>query len=167
MGSAIHGKGAGAFDYNGARYTMCCGGCPAPFQADPAKYLKKAADTKLVVGESLYDPTTGIKIDAKKAKGSSDFAGLRYYFASADAKKAFDADPKQFATQPKKESLWCPVMNHAMKSYSDAGAYVDKGDTRYYVCCPDCLAKMKGDMDKFTAQVANKVQAPKAVAAKK
>src|SRR5260221_1005348 len=32
-------KGAFA-DYKGNRYFFCCGGCPAAFQKDPAKYAK-------------------------------------------------------------------------------------------------------------------------------
>lgn len=166
MGSPISGKGSGAFDYNGARYTMCCGGCDGAFKADPQKYVKQSAEKKLVVGAFLYDPTTGVKIVAKDAKATSDFGGLRYYFASAENKKAFDAAPKKFATQPKKEALWCPVMNHAIESYKDAGAYVDSGDTRYYLCCDGCLGKMKEKPAEYMSKVAAKVQAPKAIAFK-
>ena len=166
MGTAISGKGAGSFDYNGARYVMCCSGCPTPFKNEPEKYIKASAEKNRTVGISLYDPTTGIAIDAKKSKGSSDFGGLRYYFASEDGKKAFDAEPKKFGVRPKKEVMYCIVMGHAMASYKDAGAYVDKGDTRYYVCCPDCLAKLKGDLDNLTAKAADKVHEPKAVAVK-
>ena len=28
-------------DYKGRRYFFCCGGCPAAFKADPAKFAKK------------------------------------------------------------------------------------------------------------------------------
>src|SRR5687768_8571554 len=87
MGSPISGKGSATYDYNGARYTMCCGGCDAPFKADPQKHLKQSAEKKLVVGTFLYDPTTGVQIVAKDAKGNSDFAGVRYYFSSAAGKK--------------------------------------------------------------------------------
>jgi YHS domain-containing protein len=166
MGSPITGKGSGAFDYNGARYVMCCGGCPTPFKADPAKYLKVSVEKKLTVGTFLYDPTTGIVIEPKKAAATSDFGGLRYYFASADGKKAFDAEPKKFATQPKKEVLWCAVMNHGLADYKAAGAYVDQGDTRYYLCCDGCLGKMKEKTSEYVAKMAGKVQAPKALAVK-
>lgn len=166
MGSPISGKGSGAFDYSGARYTMCCGGCDGAFKADPQKYLKQSFEKKLVTGAFLYDPTTGIKIAQKDAKGSSDFGGLRYYFVSAENKKAFDAAPKKFAAQPKKEVLWCPVMNHAIDSYKDAGAYMDSGDTRFYLCCDGCLGKMKENSAEYASKVANKAQAPKAIAVK-
>lgn len=29
-------------DYKGNRYFFCCGGCPAEFKANPAKYAKNA-----------------------------------------------------------------------------------------------------------------------------
>lgn len=166
MGSPVKGKGSGAIDYNGARYTMCCAGCDGGFKATPDKFLKQSAEKKLTVGVFLYDPTTGAKIVEKDAKGSSDFGGLRYFFATAEAKKAFDAEPKKFTVQPKKEALWCPVMNHGIADYSKAGAYVDQGDTRYYLCCAGCLGKMKEKPAEFAAKVADKVAAPKAVAVK-
>ncbi len=166
MGSAIHGAGTNAYDYNGARFTMCCGGCDDQFKATPAKFLKQAAEKKLTVGVFLYDPTTGIKVEPKKAKGSSDFGGLRYYFANAKAKKAFDAEPKKFASMPAKEALWCAVMNHSIADYNSAGAYVDNGDTRYYLCCNGCMAKMKENQDALTAKIADKVKAPKVYAVK-
>ncbi len=30
-------------DYKGRRYFFCCGGCPADFKANPAKYAKSAS----------------------------------------------------------------------------------------------------------------------------
>jgi YHS domain-containing protein len=30
-------------DYKGNRYFFCCGGCPAEFKANPAKYAKSAS----------------------------------------------------------------------------------------------------------------------------
>jgi YHS domain-containing protein len=30
-------------DYKGKRYFFCCGGCPAEFKANPAKYAKAAS----------------------------------------------------------------------------------------------------------------------------
>lgn len=166
MGSPVKGKGSGSYDYNGARYTMCCAGCNGTFEKTPEKFVKQATEKKWTVGASLYDPTTGVKVQANEAKGSSDFGGLRYYFASAEAKKTFDANPKKFAVQPKKEALWCPVMNHAIPSYKEAGAYVDKGDTRYYLCCSGCLGKMNEKPAEYMAKVADKVSAPKVFAIK-
>src|SRR5688572_22186323 len=87
-----------AIDYSGIRYTMCCGGCDAPFKKDPAKSLKSEALKGKLVGVSLFDPVSGARIIEKAAKGGfSDFDGVRFYFANADEKKAFDAEPKKFA----------------------------------------------------------------------
>jgi YHS domain-containing protein len=33
-------------DYKGNRYFFCCGGCPAEFKANPAKYAKTAPHIK-------------------------------------------------------------------------------------------------------------------------
>jgi len=166
MGSAVHGKGSGSYDYNGARYTMCCAGCNGAFEKDPAKFVKQSTEAKKVVGINLFDPTTGLKIDTKQAKASADFGHLRYYFATEEGKKKFEDNPKQFTVQPKKEALWCAVMNHSLKSYAEAGAYVDQGDTRYYVCCPGCLSKLKADPSNLTAKIRDKVSVPKASAVK-
>jgi YHS domain-containing protein len=36
-------KGHMYADYKGKRYFFCCGGCPAAFKANPAKYAKAAS----------------------------------------------------------------------------------------------------------------------------
>jgi YHS domain-containing protein len=135
-----------AVDYNGVRFTMCCGGCDAPFKKDPAKALKSDALKGKLVGVALFDPVSGARITEKSAKGGfSDFDGVRFYFANADEKKAFDAEPKKFAKAPEKEALYCAVMGHELKDYSTAGGYVDVESVRYYTCCADCTAALKKD----------------------
>jgi len=152
----------GSFDYNGVRYPMCCGGCSNAFKKDAAKLLTNEKLKGKTLGVSLYDVTTGTKIEPKAAKGSSDHEGVRYYFATVDGKAAFDKDPKKYGTAPKKEALYCAVMGHAIPNYAAAGAYVDQGDTRYYVCCPACLEKMKADTASLAAKIAVHVKEPAA-----
>ena len=152
-----------AIDYNGVRYTMCCGGCDGAFKKDPAAALKNEKLKGKLVGVSLFDPVSGARIEEKNAKGgSADFNGVRYYFANADEKKEFDAEPKKFATAPKKDALFCAVMGHEVKDYASAGGYVNVGDTRYYVCCGDCLEAMKKDPAGMAAKAKN-VKAPGAL----
>jgi YHS domain-containing protein len=135
-----------AVDYNGVRYTMCCGGCDTPFKKDPAKALKSETLKGKLVGVSLFDPVSGARITEKAAKGgSTDFEGVHYYFASADEKKAFDAEPKKFTKPVEKEALYCVVMGHELKDYATAGGYVDIENVRYYTCCMDCNAALKKD----------------------
>jgi len=159
---------AADIDFNGVRYSTCCGGCPDEFKKDPAKALKNKALDGKTVGVSLFDPVSGTRIEAKNAKGGTeDYKGVRYFFASAEDKKAFDADPKMYAAAPKKEVLYCLVMGHPVKDEASAGAYVDFEGTRYYTCCADCQAAMKKDMAAFAAKAGDKAKAPVAVDAPK
>jgi YHS domain-containing protein len=149
---------ATSLDYAGVRYPMCCASCVDPFKKDPAKYLKPDALKDKVVGVSLFDPTTGLRIEPKDAKGGfADFQGIRYHFATAEGKTAFAAAPARFAANPTNEMLYCSVMGHAIKDYASAGGYVDHAGTRMYVCCSGCMGKLKADpathAEKAKAQV--------------
>lgn len=157
-----------AVDYNGVRYTMCCAGCNGDFKKDPAKALKGESIKNKTVGVSLFDPVTGVRLDPKDAKGgSSDFNGVRYYFAAPTAKATFDAKPKDYAKVPTKEALFCPVMGHEVESYAAAGGYVDVDTTRFYVCCGGCMEPMKKDAATLAAKAKDKLKDPKAVDAPK
>jgi YHS domain-containing protein len=144
-----------AVDYNGVRYTMCCGGCDGPFKKDPVTALKNEKLKGKLVGVSLFDPVTGLRITEKAAKGYADFNGVRYYFANADEKATFEKDAKKLTAVPAKEALFCPVMGHELKDYATSGGYVDFENVRYYTCCADCSAAMKKD----PAAVAGKAKA--------
>jgi YHS domain-containing protein len=158
MGDATDSKSV-ALDYNGVRFPMCCDSCVTMFKRSPDRYLTPDRVKKSgTVGYSLFNPVTGLRIEIKDAKGGfADYQGVRYFFASADEKKAFDTDPKKFGTLPKNEALYCAVMGHGIKSYAAAGGYVDHNDTRLYVCCGGCMGKLKADTagyaDKSKAQV--------------
>ncbi len=160
-GEAVPASAKASVDYNGVRYTPCCAGCAGPMKKDPVKMLKSEKLKGLVVGVGLFDPVTGLRVNAKEAKGGfSDFEGVRYMFASADSKKAFDAEPKKFGIQPEKEALFCAVMGHEVKDYASAGGYVDHAGTRYYVCCAGCMGPMKKDAAALAAKAAKEVKKP-------
>jgi len=150
-GEAI-GKTKLALDYGSARYAFCCAGCPEAFKKNPAAALKGEALKGKTVGEFLFDPTSGLRIDAKKSKASSDYNGLRYYFASTEGKAKFDADPKAFTKPVTKEALFCPAMKHSLPSVDKSGGYVDHEGTRFYVCCPNCMAETQKDIAKLSAE---------------
>jgi YHS domain-containing protein len=161
-------KTAGDIDYNGVRYGTCCAGCPEAFKADPAGALKSKRLENKTVGTSLFDPVTGLRIEPKNAKGGSeDYKGIRYYFASEENKKSFDADPKMYAAAAKKEVLYCAVMGHAVKDYASAGGYVTVEETRYYVCCGSCLNVFKEKSKEIAAKVQDKAKVPAAFDAPK
>jgi YHS domain-containing protein len=42
-------------DYKGKRVYFCCEGCPATFNADPEKYMKKLADSGAILEEMSED----------------------------------------------------------------------------------------------------------------
>lgn len=155
------GVASGTFDYKGVRYQMCCAGCPDPFKANPDKALQDDKLKGLLVGVGLFDPVSGYSIRANKAEGgSSDYNGVRYYFSSADDKTAFDADPKKFTTVPAKEVRYCPIMKHEVKSYDKSGGYADINGVRYYICCSECLAKLKADPTAGVAGLDDKASKP-------
>jgi len=154
-------KPAAILNFNGVRYVTCCLNCAGKFKNDPQAVVKASKSNGALIGESLFDPTTGARIDGKKAVASSDFEGVRFYFASAEGKKSFDAEPKKWSARPEKELVFCPIMGHALKSVSEAGGYVDVKNVRYYVCCGDCLAEAK----KSTASIATKFESKAAKSA--
>lgn len=133
----------------GFQFNFCCPGCDAKFKKDAAGAVKKAAAAKMTVGSFLFDPTTGLRIKSEDAKGSSDFKGIRYYFASEENRAKFTADPAFFAVSPKQEVLTCVVAKEAIKTHADAAAYLDHKGVRYYICCPSCISQFKASPDKF------------------
>lgn len=143
--------------YNGASFTVCCAGCSSTLQKDPAKALadKKLAGKTLAV--FLFDPVSGNRIDAKSAKATIDYKGMRYFFADAAEKTAFQKTMKTFNPLTEKEApLVCPVSKEKIDGMVEAASYADYKGTRYYFCCPDCIAAFKKDSDKFAANVTAK-----------
>ena len=156
-------KGMAVTDYNGVRFTYCCPGCDTTFVKDPQTAIDKAAKAGKTVGVFLFDPITRKPIDADKAKGgTSDYKGVRFYFADASEKAAFDKEPAKFGALPKKEALYCPVTKEAVASYAKASGYGDFAGTRYYLCCDECNEPFAKEPAKYAPAAVGKVQAPKA-----
>jgi YHS domain-containing protein len=167
MGSGVNASSP-AIDYNGVRYFICCAGCDGPFIQNPKQYIGSEKNKGKVLGISLYDPVSKSRLDYTKADaGFSDYNGVRYYFARAENKRTFDANPKQFGTAPAKEALYCPVMGHGIASYDKTGGYHDHEGVRYYVCCPNCLGKLAENPGAHVGKAASAVNEPKALPVKK
>lgn len=148
-----------SYEYAGAKFWTCCGGCPTAFKNSPAKFLAKMTTEKKVAGLSIFDPVSHIKVDPKKAiKETTDYNGIRYQFNTADDKKAFDLDPAKYAKLPEKESLTCPGSKEKMASASSAYGYADVNGVRYYICCPDCFKEMQTEAEKMVPAVAESVK---------
>lgn len=148
-------------EYAGHKVNFCCEHCVEGFEKTPAKFIETSAKNKVTVAEFYFDPVTHKKVNFKRARGTSDYMGVRYYFATADNKAAFDKDPKKFATAPKKESLHCPVMDQPVASYSKADSYVDFEGVRYFMCCAACLDPMQKEPAKYAKTA--KVTEPKVI----
>jgi YHS domain-containing protein len=163
MGSPAPINTVNALDYAGVRYPFCCGGCDATFGKEPSKYVLKAAKEGKAIGYFLFEPTTGAKLDSKKLPTLyADHKGVRYFFASADNKKAFDADHARFDKPITKEVMYCSVMDHAIDGVGAAGSYADFEGVRYYFCCMDCNAAFKKEPTKYAESVKGKIQESKA-----
>jgi len=140
-----------SFNYKGARFDMCCGMCPGPFEKNPDKYLDPEKVKDHAVGVSYFDPISGqaVKADGKDVIGPSVYHGIAYYFQNADDQKTFDAEPKKYTEVPKKEAIYCPVMKREGYEVSRSGGYADVDGVRYYICCGDCAGELKKDPAKY------------------
>ncbi len=152
--------GGPAVEYAGSTYTFCCPMCDGKFAKDPAMALKSDDVKGKTVGVFLFDPVSGKRIEAKDSKGSTEFNGLRYHFASVANKAKFDKDKKKYGTIPAKESLSCPVSGEAVDTYSKTSGYADSNGVRYYFCCGDCAAPFAKDSAKYTKSAAKNVKSP-------
>ncbi len=148
MGSAVAANSP-VVEYNGARYTFCCGGCDVNFAKAPQDFLKKQASAGNTVGTFLFDPVSRMRLDLAKAKTTADFEAIRYPFENEANKAKFLASPKKFATAPAKEALYCPVGKEAVPTYSKASDYVDHNDVRWYMCCAGCGGPFEKDPKKY------------------
>lgn len=163
MGSAV-AVNSPAVEYNGARYTFCCGGCDVSFAKTPQDFLKTQNSAGNTVGVFLFDPVSRMRLDLAKAKSTTDFESVRYPFESEANKKAFLASPKKFATVPAKEALYCPVGKEAVPTYSKASDYVDHDGVRWYMCCAGCGGPFEKDPAKYLiAGIEKHVQPAKAI----
>lgn len=153
-----------AVEYAGTKVGICCGGCEGALAKEPAKYFAQAAKNKTTIGEFLFDPVNKTHVEFADAKGTSDYKGVRYYFASTANKSAFDKEPAKFTAVPKKEVMFCPISGEEIANYSTAGGYYDAHNVRFYICCVDCVKKMATDGAKYaTADKAAKATTPKVI----
>lgn len=160
MGSPTNAKSM-TMEYAGAKFPMCCGGCPAAFTKEPTKFMKEAGKSDTTIGMLMFCPVSGERLDLEKVKLTTDYKGMRYGFCTEDELKAFKADPAMYTRIPEKESLTCPNSGEKISAYSAAGGYMDHNGVRYYFCCGDCLAAMKKDPGAVLAKGKAVVSEPK------
>jgi YHS domain-containing protein len=53
----------------------------------------------------VEDPVCGMMIEPNDAAGSSAWAGKTYYFCSTECKEKFDADPEDYASGRRRDTM--------------------------------------------------------------
>ncbi|MEE2829667.1 MAG: heavy metal translocating P-type ATPase [Myxococcota bacterium] len=76
--------GKPSFDYEGATYHFCCGGCQTKFSADPTSYL------------TALDPVCGMTVDTMVGKPTTRHLGKRYHFCCGGCRTKFEAEPDRY-----------------------------------------------------------------------
>ncbi len=152
---------------NGQQIFVCCPPCIEKIKADPATALAKvnASYTAFVAADSqmntqlLLIAAQGICPVSGKALGSM---GAPIKATAADGEEVFlcckGCEGKPFSAEHSKTiqaNLMkaqgvCPVTNEAPPA--DAQSAVVDG-RRVFVCCPDCIAKIKADPSTYLAKV--------------
>jgi YHS domain-containing protein len=72
--------------YNGKRYYLCCGGCLAGFEQNPARY------------SHAVDPVNGKQVDKADAP-IYGYKGRAYFFSSQNTLQTFARDPDKYLSQ--------------------------------------------------------------------
>jgi hypothetical protein len=152
---------------NGQQIFVCCPPCIEKIQADPVAALAKvtASYTAFVAADSqpntqqLLIAAQGICPVSGKALGST---GAPIKATTADGEEVYlccmgcqgkpssAVHSKTIQANLIKAQGVCPVTNEALPT--DAQSTVVDG-RRVFVCCPDCIAKIKADPSTYLARV--------------
>jgi YHS domain-containing protein len=144
----VMGSPAGSNDlflYKGIVYSTCCPGCNVQFMSNPEKFLKKESSS--IVGWSVFDVISKRPIDPETAKAHTEYAGIRYFFASEENRSKFDKNPKQYAQVPDKE--YVEVVFENTVSWKDLKGYIEHNGARYYVCDDHCFDEFAKNPSEF------------------
>ncbi len=72
--------------YNGKKYYLCCGGCLAGFEQNPARY------------SHAVDPVSGKQVDKADAP-IYGYKGRAYFFSSQNTLQTFARNPDKYLSQ--------------------------------------------------------------------
>jgi len=87
----VQAKSGITYVYSGKKYFLCCGGCLAGFQQDPA------------IHSHATDPVDGKSVDKADAPAYA-YQGRAYFFSSAANMTKFANDPGKFVTNASSQS---------------------------------------------------------------
>ncbi len=134
---------------------FCCPMCIPKLEKDPKAYAEKVAAQRAALAKrprvQVSDPVSGKPIDKKVVLEQK---GQKIYFASADDKKTYEADPAKYAAKLADSYTYqtrCPVSGEEI----DPAAFSDlPTGQRIYFCCMDCPKELLADPAKFAPKLA-------------
>lgn len=130
-----------AAEYAGFRIFVCCDKCLARIGGDPTQTIKKSAKNGELIGDFLFDPNSGLRIDRKEAKFSRTINAFIIYSKSELTDKVLDS----LATFPERESYFSRISGKELKWSAHASAYIDVEKVRYYLDSAEERAKFQFD----------------------
>ena len=114
---------------------------------------------------AVKDPVCGMTVDSSKARGSSQYQGVTYYFCSPGCMHRFVSEPARFITDPdlpaNANAAQAPVqVTLARKVHRDpvcgmtvdpfkAAASIERSGQLYHFCCKGCAEKFSADPAKY------------------
>lgn len=153
-------------EINGRQVSFCCGGCPAKYEADPAKYDAKIDADMIADQESHYPLTTclvageGHEMDADRVK--IVYNNRLVEFCCADCEEKFKADPdtylskldeavkaKQEASYPLKE---CIVSGEELGSMGEPKEMI-VANRLVKFCCGGCIKKFEANPSAYLSKL--------------
>ncbi len=154
---------------NGREVKFCCGGCPAKYEADPAKYNAKI-DAQLIAQQLPFYPAqtcavagTPLMVDGKDV-GKNVLVNNRLVRVCCDKCAAkLKADPTAFLAKLDKaviakQTKDYPLDNCIVMDSSELGAMGEpvkmvSGNRLIKFCCKGCVGKFKADPAAFIAKL--------------
>lgn len=119
-----------------------------------ASYFEKRG---AVLGVSFFDPVARKSMilsrdghirqaDIEAVENWQVVDGFAYPLAKRSV-RLFRQNLKGYLEEPKRFSLWCPVMRKEIASIERAVGYVDRDGTRFFLCCESCMGSAPADRD--------------------
>ena len=121
--------------YKGVHYLFCSITCRDKFQADPEKYITKAAAPAAT--ERAKDPVCGMtpfKAVAKAKGNTLTHLGTEYFFCSAGCKAKFETEPEKYLSPEAKPASCCGHGHHDAAPAKAAQPVKAGGGNVLYTC---------------------------------
>jgi YHS domain-containing protein len=139
-----HAPDAIKSQHGGKTYYFCSRQCKKNFDANPEKYVPKAAAAVAI------DPVCGMDVDPNAPNAIKAVnGGKTYYFCSRDCKKSFEANPGKYAPKGTAAQATDPVCGMDVDAAAaDAIKAVHGGKTHYF-CSSHCKKTFEANPQKY------------------